>query len=90
MHQPEDEAEAQKGQTGLAHRGGLDGGSSGAPHQGPVCTLQMPQWRPRVGWAAAILGRLYCLPLLALGCSPSTLTVWSLASSPAALWATQV
>ena len=72
---PEDEAEAQRGQTGLAHRGGLDGGSPGVPHQGPVCTLQTPQWRPRVGRAAAILGRLDCLPLLALSRSPSTLTV---------------
>ena len=65
-------------------------GAHRSPHQGPVCTLQITQWRPRVGPAAAILGRLDCLTLLALGCSPSTLTVWSLASSPAALWATQV
>ena len=51
MPRPEDEAEAQRGQTGLAHRGGVDGGSQ-VPPSGPCLhppdnPVEAPCWPGR-------------------------------------------
>lgn len=59
-------------------------------HPGPRITLRMPPCGSHNGPAAAAWGGQSPLLSSPRGRSPSTLTVCSLASSPAALWATQV
>ena len=80
----------ERSEGGLAHSVGMAGLEAGLLHPGPSTTLQMPRRRPHCGQAAAAPG--WQSPRSSSPCSrsPSTLTVCSLASSPAALWATQV